>query len=115
MNDNSKIAVNSIVILVRLVITSLIGIFASRLVLDALGASDYGLYNVVGSIVTFLNVINGATMTENFTRLISDTNKPQIQEAQRIWLLHGMLLLIHPTLMVPLTMWADCGDDTHYS
>ena len=54
-------------------------------------------------------------MTENFTRLISDTNKPQIQEAQRIWLLHGMLLLIHPTIMVPLTMWADCGDDTHYS
>lgn len=48
-------------------------------------------------------------MTENFSRLTSDTNKPQIQEAQRIWLLHVMLLLIHPTIMVPLTMWADCG------
>ena len=54
-------------------------------------------------------------MTENFSRFISDTNKPQIQEAQRIWLLHVMLLLIHPTIMVRLTMWADYGDDAHYS
>lgn len=60
-------------------------------------------------------VINGATMTENFPRIISDTNKPQIQEAQRIWLLHVMLLLIHPTIIVTLTTWADCGDDTQYS
>ena len=48
-------------------------------------------------------VIFEAIMTENFPRLISDT-KPQIQEAQRIWLLHVMLLLIHPTVMVSLIM-----------
>ena len=39
-------------------------------------------------------------MTENFPRIISDTNKPQIQEAQRIWLLHVMLLSIHSTIIV---------------
>ena len=53
-------------------------------------------------------------MIENCPKLIISA-KPQIQEAQRIWLLHVMLLLIHPTIMVRLTMWADYGDDAHYS
>ena len=46
MNDNKRIAVNSIIIFLRLCIVSAVSIVASRVVLDALGASDFGLYNV---------------------------------------------------------------------
>lgn len=60
MNDNRKIAVNSVIIFIRLIIVSLVSVLVSRYVLDALGASDYGLYNVVGGIVALLTVINGA-------------------------------------------------------
>lgn len=106
MNDNSKIAVNSIVILVRLVITSLIGIFASRLVLDALGASDYGLYNVVGSIVTFLNVINGATMSTTYRYIAFEIGKKDKGDPKKIFntcfLIHvayaGLIVLIGLTI-----------------
>ena len=62
MNENKKIAFNSIIIFVRLCIVSFVGILSSRLVLDALGASDYGLYNVVGGIVTLLNIVNTAML-----------------------------------------------------
>lgn len=75
MNDNKKIAVNSIVIFARLCITSIIGIFASRLVLDALGASDYGLYNVVGGIVTLLNVMNTAMLSTTYRYIAFETGK----------------------------------------
>ena len=92
MNDNSKIAFNSIVILARLVTTSLIGIFASRLVLDALGASDYGLYNVVGSIVTFLNVINGATMSTHYRYIAFEIGKKDKGDSRKIF---NTCLLIH--------------------
>ena len=92
MNDNSKIAFNSIVILARLVTTSLIGIFASRLVLDALGASDYGLYNVVGSIVTFLNVINGATMSTTYRYIAFEIGKKDKGDSRKIF---NTCLLIH--------------------
>ena len=47
MNENKKIAVNSFIIFLRLCLMTFIGIFTSRIVLDKLGASDYGLYNVV--------------------------------------------------------------------
>ena len=51
MNDNKRIAINSVVIFLRLCVVSMVNIIASRVVLDALGASDFGLYNVVGGIV----------------------------------------------------------------
>lgn len=92
MNDNSKIAFNSIVILLRLVITSLIGIFASRLILDALGASDYGLYNVVGSIVTFLNVINGATMSTTYRYIAFEVGKNDKGDPRKVF---NTCFLIH--------------------
>lgn len=66
MNGNKLIAFNSIIIFIRLVVTTLIGLFTSRLVLDALGASDYGLYNVVGGIVTMLNVVNTAMTSATY-------------------------------------------------
>ena len=42
MNDNKRIAINSVVIFLRLCIVSMVNIIASRVVLDALGASDFG-------------------------------------------------------------------------
>lgn len=47
----------------RLIITTIIGLLTSRFVLQALGASDYGLYSVVGGIITMLGVINIAMHT----------------------------------------------------
>lgn len=70
MNNNKKIALNSIIIYVRLCVVSLISIIMSRVVLDALGASDFGLYNVVGGIVLLLNVIN-SSMTSTTYRYIA--------------------------------------------
>ena len=65
-DDNQKIAINSVIIFIRLCVVSVVSIIASRLVLDALGASDYGLYNVVGGIVTLLNVINAAMLSTTY-------------------------------------------------
>lgn len=75
MNDNKKIAYNSVVIFARLVLTSLIGIYISRVVLDALGASDYGLYNVVGGIVTMLNVMNSAMLSTTYRYIAFELGK----------------------------------------
>lgn len=75
MNDNKKIAINSGIIFIRLIVTSLIGILSSRIVLDALGASDYGLYNVVGGIVAVLNVFNSAMLSTTYRFIASEMGK----------------------------------------
>ena len=70
MGNNKKIAVNSIIILVRLIVTTIVGLVAVRFVIQALGASDYGLYNVVGGVVALLGIIN-ASMTTSTYRFIA--------------------------------------------
>lgn len=64
MNENKRIVVNSLFIYLRMIIVTLISLITTRYVLRELGQSDYGLFNVVGGIVTMLNVISvGLHMT----------------------------------------------------
>lgn len=60
LSGNKRIAKNSIIVYLRLAITTIIGLFTSRFVLQALGASDYGLYCVVGGVIAFFSVISGS-------------------------------------------------------
>jgi O-antigen/teichoic acid export membrane protein len=57
-NANKRIAINTLVIYIRLIIVTCVTLFTTRFVLQALGASDYGLYNVVSSILVMLNCIS---------------------------------------------------------
>lgn len=58
--NNRKIAKNTLINYANLFLSMVIGLFASRYVLMALGASDYGLYNVVGGIISLFAFISGA-------------------------------------------------------
>lgn len=57
--SNKRIAKNTIMLYFRMLLLLLISLYTSRIVLNALGESDYGLYNVVGGIVVLFTVVNG--------------------------------------------------------
>lgn len=61
--NNKRIVLNTGVMYVRLIITTIIGLLSSRYVLLALGVSDYGLYAVVGGLISMLNIISTAMHT----------------------------------------------------
>lgn len=48
MSDSKTIAKNTGFLYVRMFVIMAVQIYMSRVVLDKLGADDYGLYNVVG-------------------------------------------------------------------
>ncbi len=60
MSDSRRIAKNTIYLYARQLIIMLVSIYTSRVILDVLGSSDYGIYNVVGGIVTMMSFLNGA-------------------------------------------------------
>lgn len=74
--NNKKILVNTIVMYVRLIVTTVIGLITSRYVLQALGASDFGLYAVVGGIISMLGVINTAMHTTTRRYINVEMGKP---------------------------------------
>ena len=57
MNDNRKIILNTAILYVKLIFSVLIGLYTSRVILLALGVADYGLYAVVGGVVSLMNFL----------------------------------------------------------
>lgn len=57
-SNNSRIAKNTILLYFRMILTMLVSLYTSRVVLNTLGVSDFGIYNVVGGIVAMLGFLN---------------------------------------------------------
>lgn len=68
--DNQRIAKNTLLLYIRMFLTMAISLYTSRIILNALGINDYGIYNIVGGIVTCLSFIN-ASLTSASTRFSS--------------------------------------------
>lgn len=89
--ENRRIAKNTLIVYARLIITTLLGLLSSRFVLAALGASDFGLYNVVGATVIMFSFITSA-LYNTTTRFINyEQGKPD-GNVNRIF---NMSLAIH--------------------
>ena len=59
-SSDIRIAKNTVIIYIRMAVTIVVGLITSRLVLQALGASDVGIYSAVGSTVALVGIISGA-------------------------------------------------------
>ena len=53
--NTQRIARNTLFMFIRMILVMCVGFFTSRVVLDVLGEDDYGIYNIVGSVVVFLS------------------------------------------------------------
>ena len=51
-NRTNRLAKNTFILYIRAFVVMLIALYTSRVFLKALGVEDYGLYNVVGGVVT---------------------------------------------------------------
>lgn len=89
--ENKRIAKNTLIVYARLIITTLLGLLSSRYVLAALGASDYGLYNVVGATVIMFSFITSA-LYNTTTRFINYEQGKADGNVNRIF---NMSLAIH--------------------
>lgn len=108
MQQNTKIALNTVVTYSRSLLALLLGLFTSRWVLVALGQTDFGLYGVVGSLitfVTFLNIVLSGSMARFYAYSIGkdrsaceDGNSKEVTRWFNIaWTLHfslGIVILV---------------------
>lgn len=101
-NNNKRIAKNTILLYLRMLLMMFVGIYTSRVILNALGVSDLGLYNVTGGVVTMFTFLNG-TLSSGGQRFMSyaigENNITKLKEVFRstmtlhIWLAIAIFLL----------------------
>lgn len=55
--NNKRIAKNTLVLYMRMLVMMVISLFTSRITLSTLGIEDFGIYNVVGGVVAMFSII----------------------------------------------------------
>ena len=63
MSNNKLILKNTVYLYLRMLLSMAVTLYTSRVVLDALGVVDFGIYNVIGGIVVFFSLINNSRVT----------------------------------------------------
>lgn len=59
-SNNKRIAKNTLLLYVRMLFLMIVSLYTSRVILNALGIEDYGIYNVVGGVVTMFSMLSGS-------------------------------------------------------
>ena len=71
----------------------LIGLYTSRVILNSLGVTDYGIYNVVGGVVAMFGFINGSIGTATSRFLTYELGERKSYKKLRI--VFSTALIIH--------------------
>lgn len=86
-----------------------IGFYTSRVILNTLGVEDYGVYNVVGGIVTMFTFINGAlasATSRNITFELGTGNNEKLRAVFGTGLtIHGIVSLIIILAAETIGLW----------
>lgn len=115
-SENSRrIVKNTLMLYVRMLVLMLIGFYTSRVVLGALGESDYGVYNVVGGVVAMFTVISGA-LNSAISRFITfelgkgeDKSISRASQLNKVYstavLIQAAIALIVAAVAEPVGIW----------
>lgn len=104
-NTNKAIAVNSLINYAKMGINTILALLTTRFALQALGVNDFGLFSVLGSIISFMGVFN-TIMLSTSNRFLAvaigrgittDINKQfNVNLVIFIFIAISMLLLAYP-------------------
>lgn len=99
VSDNKRIAYNTAFLSIKMVLSLFIGLYASRVILKALGASDYGLYSVVGGVVTLMNIIGTAMMAVTYRFICVELGKGDKGDTNRVFNATLIIYIVFIALM----------------
>lgn len=108
-NTNRAIAYNSFVLYVKLAVIIICGLFTTRFALQALGVTDYGLYSVLGGIISFIAIFNTIMVSSSNRFIAVAIGKGNMDEANKQFnvnlTIHVAIALLATLLAYPLGEW----------
>lgn len=107
--NNKRIAKNTMLLYVRMLFIMAVQLYTSRVILNTLGVVDYGLYNVVGGIVTMFAFLNGAMVTSTQRYITFELGKGNMQRLKEVFTtcvqIHLIISLIIIILGETIGLW----------
>ena len=107
--NNRRIAKNTVYLSIRMLLVICVTLYTSRVILNALGVEDFGIYNVVGGFVAMFAVINSSlsgASSRFLTYAIGKNDKSDIQNTfNSIVTIHFIIALIIFLLAETIGFW----------
>lgn len=95
--NNKRIAKNTGLLLIRTLFVMFISLYTSRVILDALGVEDYGIYQVVGVVVAMFSVISASLSTAISRFITFEIGSGNMEKLKKIF---STSIVIQLTLIV---------------
>lgn len=83
--NSKRVAKNTVILYVRMVFMMLISLYTSRVILATLGVEDFGVYNVVGGMVSMFGILSASLSTAISRFITFSLGKGDKKELQRIF------------------------------
>lgn len=96
-NTNKAIALNSIILYSKMVICTICALFSTRFALQALGVVDYGLYAVLGGIISFIGIFNTIMLSTSNRFIAVAIGKGDLDEVNKQF---NVNFVIHLTIAI---------------
>ena len=108
-HSGARIARNTLMLYVRMFALMLVGLYASRVVLAALGENDYGIYNVIGGVVAMFTMISGALNSAIQRFITYEMGKGAQAQLNKVYssavIIQLALALVIVALAEPVGLW----------
>ena len=105
---STRVAFNTMILYAKMLITMGISLYSTRLVLNALGASDYGIFNLIAGVIAMLSFLNAAmtVSTQRYLSFHQGTGDFEMQKKifTNSWVLHiaiGIIVVLLLLALVP--------------
>lgn len=95
--DNRRIANNTIILYIRMIVVMFIGLFTSRIILNRLGVIDFGIFNVIAGLVMIMGFVNQALTcaTQRYITFNLAQNKKDVSNK-----IFNLSLFLHITIAI---------------
>lgn len=83
--NTKRIAKNTLMLYVRMLFGMLVSLYTSRVVLQALGVEDYGIYNVVGGFVAMFSMISSSLSSSVSRFLTFELGRGDMEQLKKVF------------------------------
>lgn len=108
-SDNKRLAKNTLLLYLRMIVMLVIGLWTSRAILQVLGVTDYGVYTAVGGMVTMLSVLSSSLSSAISRYLTFELGKDDLQKLKRVFSMslnvQFMIAIVILIIGLSLGMW----------
>jgi O-antigen/teichoic acid export membrane protein len=100
--NTTRIAKNTLMLYFRQILIMLVSLYTVRVVLNTLGAEDYGIYNVVGGVVTMFSFLTSSMATASQRYFSFEIGREDFEQLERVFSLSLTIYMMIAVLVLVL-------------